>query len=328
MVFTSIVRTGLLCLSYICLILFAPAPVHLLAQTASRPDLQQYLLGSGDAVRVWVLGLDELSDRILKVDETGFVDIPLLGRMKATGLTVEELRADLVEKLRKQVQTPTVSIDVVEFSSKPVSVIGAVNQPGVQQLKGPKTIVELLSAAGGLRPDAGCCAEITRPAANGALPLPGAHPDATGNFSVARLKLVDILDGKDPSGNIGVKADDVVSVPIGQMVYVIGSVHKAGGFVLRDQEDISVLQALSLAEGLLPTAAPSQGEILRMEGPGVDRKHIRVNMTKVLAGKSADISLRGNDILFVPDSTGKKAAFRALEAALQAGTGVAIFGRY
>ena len=290
-------------------------------------DSDEYRLGPGDQLKLWVLGLEEISDRPLRVDGTGFIDVPLVGRVKAGGLTVEGLREALVENLQKEVRVPKVTIDVVEYSSHPVSVLGAVNQPGLQFLRDRKTLVEALSSAGGIRADAGCCVNLTRSAVRGSIPLAWAHPDASGKFSVAELKLSDILDTKLPTANILVEPDDVISVPVAQMVYVMGAVHKSGGFTLHQQEHISTLQALAMAEGLESTSSPRRAEILRPVAGSGERQRIPVDVKTVMAGKGEDLQLRANDILFVPDNTQKKVAIKALEVAIAVGTGVVIFRR-
>jgi polysaccharide export outer membrane protein len=109
------------------------------------------------------------------------------------------------------------------------------------------------------------------------------------------------------------------------MVYVIGDVKHSGGFVLTERESMSVLQALSLAEGLNGTADARHARILRLKHDADQREELAVDVKDVLNGKKPDVALRGDDILFVPGSTGKKASLRAIEAAIQTGTGLAIW---
>jgi len=109
------------------------------------------------------------------------------------------------------------------------------------------------------------------------------------------------------------------------MVYVIGEVKRSGGFVLGEHQSISVLQALSLAEGLNGTADTRHARILRLKRDADQREEMAVDVKDVLTGKKPDVALQGDDILFIPGSTGKKAALRAIEAAIQTGTGMAIW---
>jgi polysaccharide biosynthesis/export protein len=122
-----------------------------------------------------------------------------------------------------------------------------------------------------------------------------------------------------------VRAHDVISVPRAEMVYVVGEVIRAGGFVLNEKENLSVLQALSLAGGLQPEAAPKNARILRAATKAEERKEVEVDVKSILQGKVPDVSLMADDILFIPGSGTKKASRRVLEAAIQTISGVAIW---
>src|SRR6516162_5275966 len=132
-----------------------------------------YVLGPDDQISVRALHLQEISEKPAQIDATGAVNLPLIGRIQASGLTVEQLEGKLTERLKVYMNNPQLSVNIVEFRSQPVSVIGSVNNPGVVQLRGHKSLVEVISLAGGLRPSAGYRIEITRKAEWGTLPLPG-----------------------------------------------------------------------------------------------------------------------------------------------------------
>lgn len=134
-----------------------------------------------------------------------------------------------------------------------------------------------------------------------------------------------LLEAKNPENNINVLPNDVITVPRAEMIYVVGTVRKPGGFVLNDQESISVLQALSMAEGLDKTAAWGHAKIIRNDQSG-NRVEVSANIDRILAGKLRDVPL-SNDILFVPNSAAKSATLRGIEAAIQLGTGIAILRR-
>jgi polysaccharide export outer membrane protein len=204
-------------------------------------------------------------------------------------------------------------------------VLGAVNTPGVHQVQGHKTLLEMVAMAGGIRSDAGYSVRITRELQWGCIPLPNAQLDASGKFSVAEVDLKKIMEAKNPEENVQIFPHDVISVPKAEMVYVIGEVRRSGGFVLGEHQTISVLQALSLAEGLGGTADTRHARILRLKRDADQREEMPVDVKDVLNGKKPDIALQGEDILFIPGSTGKKAALRALEAAIQTGSGLAIW---
>jgi polysaccharide export outer membrane protein len=242
-----------------------------------------------------------------------------------SGLTVQQAEQELNKVLGKYIRDPQVVVSVAEERSQPVSILGAVNTPGVHQVQGHKTLLEMLALAGGMRPDAGYSIRITRQLEWGCIPLPKVELDPSGRFSVAELNLKKIMEAKNPEENVQIFPHDVITVPKAEMVYVIGDVKHSGGFVLGEAESMSVLQALSLAEGLNGTADARHARILRLTHDSGQREELPVDVKGVLAGKKTDIALRGDDILFVPGSTGKKASLRALEATIQTGTGLAIW---
>jgi polysaccharide export outer membrane protein len=303
------------------MVLQPPAP------PASASEVRSYVLGAEDQVVVRVLDLEEIPATPIRIDLRGNINIPLAGRIRAAGLTVEQLEAEITKRLRSLVNEPEVTVTIAEFRSQPVSLLGSVMRPGVHQIQGRKTLFEVLSLAEGLKPDAGHTIKITRRKEMGPIPLPGAKEDETGQFSVAEVKVRSILEAKNPQENILVQPNDVISVPRADLIYVTGSVRKPGGFVLGDRETVSVLQAVALAEGMLNTAAANNARILRAQAGSTERSEILVDLKKVLSGGAKDVPLRAEDILFVPNSKMKTGVIRGLEAAIQVGTGVAIYRR-
>lgn len=283
--------------------------------------LSSYVLGVGDQISVWALLAEEISDRPIPIGPSGYVNFPLVGRVRVTGLTVESLEAELNKKLSVYIKDPQVTVTVTEYSSKPVSLIGAVNRPGVHQLQRPVTLVEALSLAGGLTDKAGPTVKITRRHEWGPLPLPGAVPDTTGGFSVAELYLSEIIEAKNPERNILVQPHDVITVPAADTVYIIGAVNKPGAFLLASRDNVSVLTALSMAGGLdNRIAAAKDVRVLRLVPDQPERIEIAVNVKDILAGKTADQTLVADDILFVPDSRSKKITSRIIDTAIRMGT--------
>lgn len=273
----------------------------------TAPPPSGYVLGPDDQIVIHALeGLD-LAGKPVLIGTNGNITLPLIGRIKAAGLTVEQLETELASRLKAYVQEPQISVTVTEFRSQPVSVFGAVTTPGVVQLRGRKTLYEVLSMAGGPRETAGSTISIIRLLENGPIPLPGAGPDPTGRYSSAELEMQEILGGRNPAANIEIKPHDVISVSQGnaRMIYVVGDVQRAGAFNLGSQRTVSVLSALSLAGGFGRTAKPEKARIFR---PAPDRqKHeeIAVNIKQILAGKAEDIGLRPEDVLVVPTSSRK-----------------------
>jgi polysaccharide export outer membrane protein len=284
-----------------------------------------YVLGPGDEVTIWAFGIDEIAAHPIRIDLNGYLDVPVAGHVKAAGLTVDQLRDELTTDLLKQIKHPQVTVSVTDLRSQPVSVMGAVNKPGTYQLQGQKTLLEVLSLAEGVKSDAGNSVRISRSIDQGALPLPGAAKDASGQTYVAETSLRDALDSKNPASALIIRPHDVITVKDGETVYVIGDVHKSGGFALGQRERISALQALSLAEGPLPAAKLSAARLLRETGDGGTRQDIPVDLEKILKDKANDVQLQAGDMLYIPDSASKNVAIKAAEAALSVGTGIAIW---
>ncbi|MGA3096759.1 MAG: polysaccharide biosynthesis/export family protein [Bryobacteraceae bacterium] len=282
-----------------------------------------YILGPNDQIAVSALHVPEMDGKPLRLDASGGIDLPLIGRVKAAGLTVDELRSRLRERLDEYIRDPEVSVEVVAFHSQSVSVMGAVKNPGVFYLEGPTTLATAISLAGGISPEGADAVEVSR-AKDCGFPLPGSRPAGAGGLSASLrvspsdgAKLADIL----------VCPNDVLSVPRARLVYVLGEVHKPGGFLLRDGESLSALQALALAEGPERNAGIKHARLLRpAPGQGV-RSETEIDLGKILSGQAADIPLTADDVLYVPSSASRSAAVRGLEAALEMGTGVVIWHR-
>jgi polysaccharide export outer membrane protein len=307
------------------LLLFLAVALRLAA--ADPDDIASYVLGPEDQVSVTVLDLDEIKPDPVRVDVRGNISLPLVGRLRATGLTVEQLEIEIAKRLKSVLQDPQVNVTVQSFRSQPVSVLGAVKTPGVHQVTGKKSLYEVLSLAGGLNPDAGNMIKITRKKTAGPLPLPNVADDVSGQYRIAELNVRGVMEAKNPQDNITVLPDDVISVPKADLVYVIGAVRKSGGFILSEREKISVLQALSLAEGLERTASAKKAKILRQVAETDNRTEILIDVKLILEGKGKDVALTANDILFIPTNGAKNVAMRGVEAALQVGTGIAIYRR-
>jgi len=285
---------------------------------ASAPST--YTLGPGDQIVVRAADIEEITDKPIPIDSRGYVDLPMIGRMLAAGLTTEQLEADAQARMKKYLVDPKISIYVAEIHSQPISVLGAVQQPGVHQLQGQKTLFEVLSLAGGLKDNSGNVVKVTRKLAWGRIPLPDAKDDPSGQFSVASVDVKEIMSASNPAANIVIKPEDVISVPRADVIYAIGAVKKPGGYMLGVNQSLSVLQILSLAEGLEKVAAISNSRIMRVVPGTTNRTEIPVDLKKILASKGSDIPLQADDILFIPVSTAKSVGYRTLEAIAQAST--------
>jgi polysaccharide export outer membrane protein len=293
-----------------------PASINLPTDSQSSKTVAQatYTLGAGDTVTVSVSGLDDFfNDKTFLIDMDGNITLPLAGSLKASGLTIHQLQIETAEHLTNIVKDPDVVISLGAYGSQPVSILGAVASPGMRQLEGKRTLYEVLSLAGGLRPDAGSSVHITRDLKWGRIPLPDAKDDTTGRFSLASVNVKSIMTGNNPAENIAIKPNDVISVPKAEMVFAVGSVAKPGGFLLSENETMSTLQVISLSGGLQKTAAADKAKILRAIAGSSNRLEIPVDVKRLMAGKMADIPLQSNDILFIPGSNAKAAGYRTLD---------------
>lgn len=294
----------------------------------SQPNID-FPLGPEDQIAIVVSDVEEFDGKPLKIDSAGYIQLPMAGRVKAAGLRTTELQGNIAAKLTKYVQDPQVAVHVVERHSQPVSVLGAVRAPGVQQLQGPKRLMEVLSLAGGLREDAGTVIRIARRQTWGTTGLPGEKADSTGQWYTADIDLNSLIRASSPAANIMVRPDDVITVPVAELIYILGEVRKAGGFTLKSRESMSLLQALSLAEGLQRTAAPKKAKILRVASTkdGAPRQEIPVNIERIIDGKDKDVPMQPEDILVVPNNLPRTVLMRTAETAVQLGTGVLIYRR-
>jgi polysaccharide export outer membrane protein len=295
--------------------------------TALAPALAaevDYVLGSDDVIAIQALHAEEVGGSAIRIDPDGQISLPLIGRLTAAGLTIEELEQALVARLKTYVHDPTVAVTVVQYRSQPVSVIGAVGVSGVHQLEGRKTLIEILATAGGLRPEAGDVVKITRKAEWGPIPLASAMVDPTGQFSIAEVSLTGIIKATNPEQNIRILPNDVISVPRAALVYVIGEVKRPGGFVLNERRTISGLHALAMAQGFSGTASPNRAVIIRQTSGG-ERVEIAANLKAILEGKTSDVELLPDDILFVPNNAARTVLGRTLQTALSAVTSATIY---
>lgn len=237
----------------------------------TESQTSDYRIGAQDLLEIKVFEAIDLN-RSLRVSARGEISFHLIGSVQAAGLTAQELEALLEFKLHKYMKEPHVDVLVSSVESHPVSVVGSVKKPGVFQVRGPKTALEMLSAAEGLSDDAGDDVLVMRgagwqsvdsPASNQevtnveatpgeaapALNVPERNNQPRGEETV-RVNLKDLLETSDARLNIPVYPGDIVKVPRAGVVYVVGEVKKPGGFVLKSNEEMTVLKAMALAEGL------------------------------------------------------------------------------
>ncbi|MEJ2007965.1 MAG: polysaccharide export protein [Acidobacteriota bacterium] len=289
------------------------------------PSRGDYHIGPNDQLAINVLEAPDLSVAV-RVTADGNISLPLLGTIRAAGMTPRELALVLQALLRRSyMKDPQVTVTVIEMQSHSVSVLGAVQKPGVFQVRGTKTLLEMLSMAGGLATDAGdavlvmrgASAEFVRDnapqfrdvkAAEVRAPEAGREgistPDKTGNKDTIEVSLKRLLDSGDPRYNVPIYPGDIIKVKAAGIVYVVGDVHRPGGYPVKDNEHITVLQVLALGEGLAPNAAKSKAKVIRIAQNG-EQVELPVHLGKILSGKSPDLPLHPRDILFVPKNGAK-----------------------
>ena len=316
---------------------------------SAKASTDDYRIGAEDLIEISVFEAPEL-DRTVRVSANGQISLPLVGSSQAAGLTSRELEVVIQELLRRNyMKDPHVGVFVKDMQSHPVSVFGAVKKPGVFQIRGSKRLIEVLSMAEGLSDDAGDTVVVMRQAkpagatdqmvdgGSASAPAPQERAEngaatrtmAGGLVSAETLNinLKELLNSSDSRGNVLIYPGDVIKVTPAGVVYVVGEVKKPGGFTLKTNENISVLQALALAEGLTRTSAKSRVRIIRTDGATGSRTETSINLDKILAGKLPDPILLPKDIVFVPNSTGRSVLYRGAEAAVGIGSGLAIYRR-
>lgn len=302
------------------------------ARFSSARDVPEYVIDANDVLDVYVVDVPELS-REYRVSSRGTIMIPLLtSPVRAEGLTLNQFSTVISNRLRaaQLVTHPHVIVTVKSSEAHAVAILGAVHNPQIFPTFGPITLLDVLSQAGGLAPDAGDTAIITR---GGAAMRESWMGDGTGSPVPApgtvKVNLRKLLASGDPRLNIRIYPGDKVTVQRAGVVYVVGAVRRPGGFTLRSRrESMTVLDAVALGEGLKSTALQKKAMIIRRgrQFP-TGREEIAVNLRKILAGHASDPVLVPNDILFIPDSASKVVLHRGAEAAIQIATGVIIWRR-
>ena len=268
-------------------------------------------IGANDLVAVSVYDAPELT-RTVRVSTDGFIRLPMLKqRVKTQGLMPSDLELAIAKALQDEqiIVDPFVTVNVAEYNSHPISVAGAVKLPLTFQATGPVTLLEAITRAGGLAPEAGPEILVTR-----------TQPclDGTSSALVQRILVKGLINAADPALNIVLNGGEEIRVPESGKVYVIGNVKMPGAYPLGDGTESTVLQMLALSQGLMPYAA-KEAYISRREGNG-SKNEIPIPLTKIMERKAPDTPLLANDILYVPDNKGRRMTLGALEKMFVLGT--------
>jgi polysaccharide export outer membrane protein len=283
-----------------------PQPVNATDSTSSSRIVanSNSKLGIGDLIDVTVYGVPDLSTKA-RVSGSGDVYLPLIDYVHVADLTTDEAQELIQKRLEAGgfVRSPHVSIYVNEASSQSITLLGEVARPGSYAVIGERRLFDVISAAGGLTEKAGRYVTI----------------EHRGGQKV-ELQLSSNL-AEDTQNNVEILPGDTIIVSKAGIVYVVGDVNHPSGFMI-DDSNLSVLKALALAGGSTRTSALNKTRILRQTPNGI--QEIPINLKKVLYAKAPDLPLVKGDVLFIPGSAGKAAAYRTADAAMSLSTSLAI----
>lgn len=260
-----------------------------------------YLIGVGDIINIRIAEEEEVSGRY-QVSETGGVQIPLLDKpVQAAGLTTFDFSNHVARELKQQqiLKEPYVTVFIERGMTQNVTVVGPVARPGIYPIERPTRLLDVLSMSGGLLPNAGQTITITHPVTNPkSTPAADSNGGAPSNVDVATL-----MSGENREANVFVRAGDQITVSGASIVYVVGAVIRPGAFAVQDPKNgLSVLRAIAMVEGTLPTASLGKTIIVRKSTSEAGREEIPIDLPKIMKGKAQDPILMANDILFIPHS--------------------------
>jgi polysaccharide biosynthesis/export protein len=266
-----------------------------LMEEVGKANLPAQELHPGDLVAVSVYDAPELT-RTVRVDPDGTIRLPLLAEgVNATGLLPRELEIALTSALKfgEILVDPVVKITVVEYHSRPISVMGAVRRPITFQSDGSVTLLEALSRAEGLTEDAGSEILVTQ------------------NDTVQRIPVKQLLSKADPAVNLILTGNEEIRVPVAGKIFVLGNIRKPGGFAVRDPADSTVLKMVALSEGLMPFSEKIAYIVRRREGE--KPQEIPIELAKIMERKSSDVPLEIGDILYVPDNKSRRSTMSIID---------------
>lgn len=267
-----------------------------------------------DLLGISVYDSPELT-RSARVDENGAIRLPMVKQpIQVAGLYPPEIEGAITKALVENnvLVEPVVTVSILEYRSRPITVMGAVRNPIVFQADGPVTLLDAISRAGGLAENAGSEILLRR------------RPSATGDKSMTltqRIPVQSLLNLNEAVANLKLEGGEVIRVPVAGQVYVLGSVGKPGAFNVPDGSESSVMKALAISGGL--GEHPGHiAYIYRVEGGAEGVNEIPIELQKIMSRKAPDVALLANDILYVPAANGRRISAKLLETSL--GVAVAI----
>jgi polysaccharide biosynthesis/export protein len=271
--------------------------------TAPAPEGvdSRYRIGPDDVLEVRVFNRPQLSRESVRVDGRGMIRMPLIeGDVQAACKTESELSAELAKGYLEYLKNPQVEVFVKEFNSKPVSVVGAVAHPARFQLQRKVRLLELITLAGGPTEAAGRFVQVIR--SDRSVSCDDGEADAATPGSaggVISVELSQVLQGNEQA-NPFVEGGDVVSVPDGDQIFVVGNVYKPTNIPLR--APVTVSYAIAQAGGMLDDSNREQVRIIRQVPGSPTKQQIIANLTAIRKDGAVDVPLQAGDIVEVPIS--------------------------
>ncbi len=273
--------------------------------SSKKEPYRDYKIGPEDLLEISVFEEEKLN-KTVRVSSQGNISLPLLGILRVKGLTAYELEKEIRDLLvEKYLQDPHVGVFIKEYRNQQISVIGAVDKPGVYDVRGQKTILDLLAIAGGLssgaEKDAGQLLFLIRP------PRPedevsDEKKDSDGQVpKTFVIDLEELLIKGDLALNLPLAHGDVINIPVSGKIFVGGEVRRPGGFPLKGKK-MTVTQAIAMAEGLKPEADGAETRIFRYSEGQMGKEIVSVNLNSIHKGMGEDRLLKENDIIIVPKS--------------------------
>lgn len=276
------------------------------AFSSKRDPYRDYKIGPEDLLEISVFE-DEKLNKTVRVSSQGNISLPLLGILRVRGLTANELEKEIRDLLaEKYFQDPHVSVFIKEYRNQRISVMGAVDKPGVYDVTGQKTILDLLAMAGGLKGGADSTGNAAgqllflirppRPEEETSKEKKDPEEREPNNFVIDLEAL--LLKG-DLTLNLPLMHGDVINIPVSGKIFVGGQVKNPGGFPLSGRK-MTVGQAITLAGGMKFEANGSETKIFRFSEKGTGREILSVDVYAIEKGEREDPYLKENDIMIVP----------------------------
>ena len=283
-----------------CALLFAGGASAQESKTAAQTG-ERYRIGAGDVLEVRVYNRPQLSREAVRVEGNGMIRMPLIqGDIQAACKTEGELAKEISTRYARYYRDLPVDVFIKEYHAREVALIGAVNDQGRYQMQRHIRLLELLTFAKGPSEKAGRTINIVR---GPRLDLCAASGESTTTEGgLITLRLNDTLRG-DETANPFVEGGDIVTIPEAEQVYVVGNVYTPKSLPLK--EPLTVSRAIAMAGGPLRDSKTDKIHIVRRVPGAAGQSEIFVNLSAIARKKEEDLVLQPNDIVEVPESTGK-----------------------